>query len=47
MTTLTLLPHPASPLDHATAEQAFVDILDGTVSDEAIAAFLIALAERG
>ena len=46
MTTLALLPDPATPLDHATAYQAFVDILDGAASDEAIADFLIALTLR-
>nr|WP_208408603.1 anthranilate phosphoribosyltransferase [Sphingomonas vulcanisoli] len=42
-----MLPDPANPLDHSQAEQAFADILDGTVADEVVAAFLIALAERG
>ena len=46
MTTLTLLPDPASPLDHETAHAAFEDILDGRVADDAIARFLIGLAER-
>ncbi len=47
MTALALLPDPFSPLDHATAQAAFDDLLDGKVSDEAAAAFLTALAERG
>ena len=46
MTMLALLPDPASPLDHETAEQAFADILDGRVSDEAIADFLVAMTLR-
>lgn len=46
MTMLALLPDPATPLDHETAEQAFADILDGKVSDEAIAEFLIAMTLR-
>ena len=36
------LPEPALPLIAAQADHAFSAILDGTVSDEAIAAFLIA-----
>ena len=47
MTTITLLPDPATPLDYQSAEQAFADILDGRADDAAIAGFLIALAERG
>ena len=47
MTTLALLPDPVSPLEHETAEQAFADILDGKVADEAVALFLTELAERG
>ena len=47
MTTLLLLPDPASPLDHATAEAAFANMLDGRIGDDAIAAFLVALADRG
>jgi anthranilate phosphoribosyltransferase len=46
MSTLALLPDPASPLDHETAYRAFADILDGAVSDEAVADFLIALTRR-
>ena len=37
----------AAPLDEAEAEAAFGAILDGGVTDEAIAAFLIALSDRG
>lgn len=47
MTTYTLLPDPSSPLSRETAAQAFADILDGTVSEEAIAQFLIDLSIRG
>ncbi|HMI20122.1 MAG TPA: anthranilate phosphoribosyltransferase [Sphingomonas sp.] len=46
MTTLALLPDPTSPLDHETAEQAFADILDGKVDDQAIADFLTAMTIR-
>lgn len=46
MTTLALLPDPAEPLDHATAQAAFADMLDGKADDEAVAAFLIGLAVR-
>lgn len=41
------LPDPASPLDRAAATDAFDRILSGDVDDDAIAAFLIALSERG
>lgn len=41
------LPDVTHPLDEAEAEQAFAAILDGTVSDEAIAQFLTALSDRG
>jgi anthranilate phosphoribosyltransferase len=44
---MSTLPDPALPLSNAEAEAAFTAILDGTVSDEAIAAFLIALSDRG
>ncbi|MFD1788913.1 anthranilate phosphoribosyltransferase [Sphingomonas floccifaciens] len=47
MTTLSLLPDPSSPLSHESAAQAFADILDGRTSEDAIAAFLIGLTERG
>ncbi|WP_420140387.1 anthranilate phosphoribosyltransferase [Sphingomonas sp.] len=46
MTTLALLPDPGEPLDHETAEQAFADMLDGKVADDAVAEFLIALTVR-
>ncbi|UAK25323.1 anthranilate phosphoribosyltransferase [Sphingomonas nostoxanthinifaciens] len=46
MTTLALLPDPAEPLEHATAEQAFADILDGKVADDDVAAFLTAMTLR-
>ena len=46
MTTLALLPDASTPLDHATAEQAFADMLDGKVPDEAVAVFLTTMAER-
>ncbi|HQS96015.1 MAG: anthranilate phosphoribosyltransferase [Novosphingobium sp. 17-62-19] len=41
------LPDVTHPLDEAQAEQAFAAVLDGTVSDEAIAQFLTALSDRG
>jgi anthranilate phosphoribosyltransferase len=45
---MTLLPDVTPhPLEEAEAEAAFAAILDGTVPDESIAPFLIALAERG
>src|SRR3954465_4659900 len=47
MTTLALLPDPSTPLSHESAAQAFADILDAKTSEEAIAEFLIALADRG
>lgn len=47
MTTIALLPDPVSPLSRETAAAAFADILDGRAEDEAIAAFLIGLTERG
>ena len=47
MTVTTLLPDPATPLSHQSAAEAFAAILDGTVADATIAAFLIALGERG
>ncbi|MBY8829421.1 anthranilate phosphoribosyltransferase [Hephaestia mangrovi] len=47
MTTLALLPDPSSPLARETAAQAFADILDAKASEQAIAAFLIGLSERG
>ena len=47
MTTLAFLPDTASPLSRETAAQAFADMLDGHVPDEAVAAFLTGLTERG
>ena len=41
------LPDPLYPLEEVEAEAAFGAILDGTVPDEAIAPFLIALSDRG
>ncbi|HZV17509.1 MAG TPA: anthranilate phosphoribosyltransferase [Sphingobium sp.] len=41
------LPDPALPLTEADASDAFAAMLDGTVDDDAIAAFLLALSERG
>jgi len=46
VTTIALLPDPASPLEFETAEAAFADILDGRVPDEAVAAFLTGLTVR-
>jgi len=47
VTTVALLPDTVSPLSRETAAAAFADILDGRAEDEAIAAFLIGLTERG
>ena len=47
MTAPIRLPDPSEIFDEATARQAFSDILDLRVSDEAIAKFLIALSDRG
>ncbi len=44
---MTLPAMTAAPLDEAEAEAAFGALLDGTVPDEDIAAFLIALSDRG
>lgn len=44
---MTTLPDITDPLDKVTAHKAFADILDGTVGDEAIKAFLVALSDRG
>lgn len=41
------LPDPLYPLEEAEAESAFGAILDGTEADEAIAAFLVGLSDRG
>ena len=47
MTILTLLPDPSTPLSRESAAQAFADLLDARVSEEAIGAFLIGLSDRG
>ncbi|MFS0771365.1 anthranilate phosphoribosyltransferase [Sphingomonas sp. 1P08PE] len=47
MTTLALLPDPSTPLSRESAGAAFADILDGRAGEDAIAAFLIGLTERG
>ncbi len=47
MTVLTLLPDPSTPLSRESAAQAFADILDARVSEDAIGAFLVALSDRG
>lgn len=47
MSRLAPLPDPAEPLTSAEAAAAFADMLDGRADDVAIAAFLIALSERG
>jgi anthranilate phosphoribosyltransferase len=44
---MTSLPDPSRPLAASEAAEAFAAILDGTVPDDAIAAFLVALSERG
>ncbi|QUT03947.1 anthranilate phosphoribosyltransferase [Sphingobium phenoxybenzoativorans] len=44
---MTTLPDPSRPLDADEAASAFTAILDGTVSDEAIAAFLTGMSQRG
>lgn len=41
------LPDPAQPLSAEEAAAAFAAMLDGTVSDQAIAQFLVALSDRG
>ncbi len=46
MTTLALLPDPATPLEFETAEAAFADILDGRVPDDAVATFITELTLR-
>ncbi|WP_028965218.1 anthranilate phosphoribosyltransferase [Sphingomonas phyllosphaerae] len=47
MTSVALLPDPSSPLARESAARAFADILDAKTSEEAVADFLIRLAERG
>lgn len=44
---MTSLPDPSAPLSEEQSKQAFATILDATVSDDAIAKFLIRLSERG
>ncbi len=44
---MTTLSHPREPLTSDEASAAFAAILDGSVSDEAIAHFLVALSDRG
>jgi anthranilate phosphoribosyltransferase len=44
---MSLLPDVAAPLSGAEAEAAFGTLLDGAPSEDEIAAFLVALAERG
>ncbi len=44
---MTLLPDPSVPLSTDAATQAFAAILDGQVADDAIARFLLLLADRG
>ncbi len=44
---MTQLPDPRSPLSHDDANAAFAAILDGTVGDDDIAHFLVALSDRG
>jgi anthranilate phosphoribosyltransferase len=44
---MTALPDPSLPLSEAEAAHAFASILDFSVPDEAIAAFLVALSDRG
>ncbi|WP_070153433.1 anthranilate phosphoribosyltransferase [Sphingobium phenoxybenzoativorans] len=44
---MTALPNPSTPLAADEAASAFTAILDGTVSDEAIAAFLTGMSQRG
>lgn len=44
---MTSLPDPSHPLSPAQAAEAFAAILDGTVDDDAIATFLVALSIRG
>nr|WP_302477363.1 anthranilate phosphoribosyltransferase [Sphingomonas sp. ID1715] len=41
-----MLPDAASPLDHATAEQAFADMLDGRCDPDEVARFLTDMALR-
>jgi anthranilate phosphoribosyltransferase len=47
MTITTFLPSTESPLSRESARQAFADILDGLPDEDAIAAFLTGLTDRG
>ena len=47
MTSLALLPDPATPLSRESAAQAFADMLDGRTGEAAIADFLLSLSDRG
>ena len=47
MTTIALLPDTATPLSRESAALAFCDVLDGRASEDAIAAFLTGLSDRG
>ena len=47
MTAVVLLPDPRTPLSRESAGAAFADILDARVSEQAIAAFLVTLSDRG
>ena len=47
MTAFALLPDPETPLSRESAAQAFADILDARATEEATAAFLVALSVRG
>jgi len=47
VTTLAPLPDPSTPLSRESAAQAFADMLDGLAAEDAIAAFLIGLSDRG
>lgn len=47
MTSFALLPDPATPLSHENAAEAFADILDGRVPEDAIERFLVELSIRG
>lgn len=44
---MIILPDPSRPLSQAEADAAFAAILDGTVADDAIGAFLATLTDRG
>lgn len=44
---MTALPDPSRPLEQGAAAEAFAAIFDGKVGDDALAAFLTTLAERG